>query len=208
MPLKWGFVGSVSFLSNQYQGGFIGGTGSGTLNNGYQARTIAIASATTSVYPANCIGCAPQSSPIGTTAVCPTKTLTGYTATVGCPIDPYYNASQLGETINLVAPGAVRTDRLNQFDISLKRTFKFRDKYTIEPTVQVFNLLNTNALVTQTTAVAASYGATTAAGVAQFLDPSKCGGVNAAGAAVCGLGGNASVVTNPRLMRLAIIFKF
>ena len=204
MPLKWGFVGSVSFLSNQYQGGFTGGAGSGTLNNGYLARTLSLVSATTSVYPANCVGCAPYP---GSAAACPTKASSPYPATVGCAIDPFYSTLQGGETLNLVAPGAVRTDRLNQFDVSLKRTFKFRERYRIEPTIQFFNLLNVNSIVNQGTTVAASYSATSA-GVAPYLDSSKCSGVNAAGSAVCGLGGTASTVTNPRLMRLALVFKF
>ena len=205
MPLKYGFVGSVSFLSNQYQGGFTGAGASATLNNGYLARTLAIASATTSVYPANCVGCAAAPA---TTSLCPTKATVPYVATVGCAIDPFYNALQGGETLNLVAPGQVRTDRLNQFDISLKRTFKFGEKYRLEPTLQFFNLLNTNAVVSQGTSVAASYSATSP-GVAAFLDSSRCGsGINAAGTAVCGLGGTASTITNPRIMRLAVIFKF
>jgi hypothetical protein len=43
IPIRWGFVGSFSLLSNQYQGGFAGAGGSGTLNNGYLGRTISIA---------------------------------------------------------------------------------------------------------------------------------------------------------------------
>jgi hypothetical protein len=218
-PLKWGFVGSISFLSNQYQGGFTGQTGSGTLNNGYLARTLSITS-TASVYPANCVGCAPapiasiNSTTGAATLNCPVASATtAWAPTVGCAIDPFYNTLQGGETINLASPGQVRTDRLNQFDVSLKRTFKFRDKYVIEPTIQFFNVFNTNAIVTQGVAVPAAYaapGATTAAqatkdGVAPFLDASKCGGISVAS---CGLGGTASVITNPRLMRFALIFKF
>src|SRR5207248_6535451 len=35
VPIRWGIVGAVSLYSNRYQGGFLGVTGSGTLNNGY-----------------------------------------------------------------------------------------------------------------------------------------------------------------------------
>ena len=54
---------------------------------------------------------------------------------------------QGAETIQLVAPGKVLTPRLNQLDVSFKKTFRLRDKFVIEPEVQIFNLLNSNAAV-------------------------------------------------------------
>jgi hypothetical protein len=200
MPIHWGIVGSLSFISNQYQGGFAGAGGSGTLNNGYLGRTISIASKTASVYPNGSIGVAPAL-PAGTP--CPAST-----PTVGCPIDPGFNSLQGAETINLVSPGAVRTARLNQLDLSLKRTFRFREKYVVEPTIQVFNLLNTNAAVLQSTSVSASYSATTA-GVAPFLTPQQCAASSAMSSfANCGLGGAVTTITNPRLLKLALLFRF
>jgi hypothetical protein len=124
-----------------------------------------------------------------------------------CPIDPGFNALQGSETINLVAPGQVRTPRLNQLDISFKRTFRFREKYVLEPTVQWFNLLNTNAAVAQSTALAASYSATSA-GVAPFLSSSACSGSTVGSFANCGLGGAVTTITNPRIMRVALLFRF
>jgi hypothetical protein len=199
IPIYRGFVSSLSFISNQYQGGFSGAGGTGTLNNGYLGRTITISSKTGSVYPNGSIGVAPAL-PAGTP--CPAGV-----PTVGCPIDPGFNALEGSETINLVAPGAVRTPRLNQLDLSMKRTFKFHEKYVLEPTVQVFNLLNTNAAVLQSTSVPASYSAASP-GVAPFLTHSQCGSSTVGGFANCGLGGAITTITNPRLLKVALMFRF
>ena len=202
VPLHWGFVGAVSFLSNQYQGGFTGAATTGTLNNGYLARTWSVTSGTR--YPVGCIGCDPL--PAGGTisatgapnggAACPP----GVTpkATVGCLVNT--GLLQGAESVNLVSPGQVRTPRLNQLDFSVKRVFKFREKYVVEPEVQLFNVMNTNAAVAQATAL----GSTTA----PYLAPSACAGSAVASAVNCGLGGVATTITNPRLLRLAVLFKF
>jgi hypothetical protein len=195
VPIRWGFVGSMSLLSNQYQGGFSGAGGSGTLNNGYLGRTITIASKTSSVYPNGSIGVAPAGTPCSAGPA------------VGCPIDPGFSALQGSETINLVSPGAVRTPRLNQLDLSMKRTFRFRERFVIEPTVQVFNLLNTNAAVVQSTSVSASYSATSP-GVAPFLTAKQCSSSTVGSFANCGLGGAATTITNPRILRVALLFRF
>jgi len=199
MPIRWGVVGSLSFVSNQYQGGFAGGATTGTLNDGYLARTIAISSKTASVYPNGSIGVAPAL-PAGTP--CPAGV-----PTVGCPIDPGYNSLQGAETINLVAPGAVRTARLTQLDLSVKRTFKFHEKYVVEPSAQVFNLLNTNAPVLQSTSIPASYSAASA-GVAPFLTPKQCVASPVGPFANCGLGGAVTTITNPRILKLVLLFRF
>jgi hypothetical protein len=174
IPIRWGIVGSVSLLSNLYQGSFASGT-TGAVNNGYLARTWTVTSRTT--YPAGCVGCTP-----------------------GALVDPGMSASQVSETINLVAPGQVRTPRLTQFDVSIKKTFKFRERYVLEPEAQIFNMLNSNAAVTQATALGAT--------VAPYLSPSACASSSVGGAANCGLGGAVTTITNPRLLRLALLFKF
>jgi len=199
-PIHWGFIGSASFLSNQYQGGFAGAGGSGTLNNGYLGRTISIASKTASVYPNGSIGVAP--------ALAAGATCANSGPTVGCPIDPGFNSLQGSETINLVAPGDVRTARLTQLDLSVKRAFRFRDKYVIEPGAQIFNLLNTNAPVVQSTSVSASYSATSP-GVAAFLTPQQCASSSTVGSfPICGLGGAPTTITNPRLLKFVLLFRF
>ena len=158
---------------------------------------MAISSKTSSVYPNGCVGCQ-NSVPAG--ATCAT---TG--PTVGCPIDPGYNALQGSLSVQLIPPGGYRSARLNQLDISLKRTFRIKEKYVLEPTFQLFNLLNSNAAITQSTAVPAS---TTGSGTAPFLTPQQCAGSTVASFSQCGLGGNISTITTPRLMKLALVIRF
>jgi hypothetical protein len=195
IPVKWGIVSSFSFLSNNYPGSYQqnGPAGQATVdaNNGYLPRTLSISSAKTA-YPTGCVGC--QTS-LGAGQTCVTNPVT-----VGCAIDPGYNALQGAVSVNLLAPGAYRTARLNQLDISIKRTFKLKEKYTFEPTFQLYNLLNSNAAITQSTTV----GSTTA----PFLTPSQCASSTVSSNPQCGLGGNISNITTPRIMKLALIIKF
>lgn len=193
VPVRWGIKFSASFISNNYQGTY------GDANNGYLPRTIAIASKTASVYPNGCVGC---QNALGTAQTCTTNPVT-----VGCPIDPLYNSLQGSTTINLIPPGAYRTARLNQLDISITRTFRFKEKWTLQPEFQLFNLLNSNAAISQTTSIPVN---TTSTGTAPFLTPQQCAGAGFTGAALaqCGLGGNISTITTPRLMKLALIVRF
>ncbi|MBV8902824.1 MAG: hypothetical protein JOZ22_04240, partial [Acidobacteriia bacterium] len=171
IPIHWGVVGSASFYSNRYQGGFapVGGT-SGIVNDGYLARTWTITPLTR--YPANCVGCTP-----------------------GALVDP--GLLQGAETINLVPPGRVLTPRLNQLDISLKKTIHFHERFVLEPEAQIFNILNSSAAVTESTALGSD--------TSPFLSKSAC---TSSTLANCGLGGAVTVITNPRLLRLAVLFRF
>jgi len=101
------------------------------------------------------------------------------------------------ETINLVAPGQVLTPRLNQLDVGMKKTFTIKDRLTFEPQVQAFNILNNNAAVVEATSLGAN--------AAPLLPKSACG---ASSAANCGVGGSIVTITNPRLLRVALLFKF
>jgi hypothetical protein len=57
-------------------------------------------------------------------------------------------------TVNLIAPGAVHGDRVNQFDLSLGKALRFgRTRTNLK--LEVFNLFNTNAVLTEN----ANYGA-------------------------------------------------
>jgi hypothetical protein len=104
---------------------------------------------------------------------------------------------QASETINLVAPGQVLTPRLNQVDIGLKKTFKLRERFVLEPEAQVFNVLNNNAAVTE--------AVTLGADAAPYLPKSAC---TSSSPANCGVGGPVTVITNPRLLRFAMLFRF
>src|SRR5262249_27385558 len=87
--------------------------------------------------------------------------------------------------------------RLNQFDVGLKKTIRFRERYVVEPEVQVFNILTSNVGVTEAVSLA---GDATA-----FLPKAAC---TASSPANCGLGGTVTTITNPRLLRLAMLFRF
>jgi hypothetical protein len=179
IPIHWGFVASVSFYSNRYQYAWTPSPNSagistgGVINDGYLARLWTLTSGT--VYPANCVGCTPGA------RVFPTGFVLG----------------QASESINLAAPGQVLTPRLNQLDLGMKKTFTLRERYVFEPEVQVFNLLNSNAAVTESVTLGAN--------ASPFLSKSACGGSSDA---KCGLGGAVTTITNPRLLRVALLFRF
>jgi carboxypeptidase family protein len=193
IPVKWGIIGSLSFVSLNYQGAYTANGVAQDADDGYLPRTIAIASKSTSVYPNGCVGCMPAGTACSAGAV------------VGCPIDPGFNSLEGTQTINLIPPGAYRTPRVNQLDISIQRTFKIKERWTLQPKFQLFNLLNSNAAESQTTAVPTT---TTSTGTAPFLTPQQCVGSSVASIPQCGLGGNISTITNPRLMKLALTIKF
>jgi len=179
VPIHWGLIASVSFYSNSYQYGWtpaqVGGgiSAGGAVNNGYLARTWTLTAA--SVYPKNCVGCTP-----------------------GARVFPAgFVLGQGPETINLVGPGQVRTPRLNQLDLGLKKTFTLKERFVFEPEAQVFNILNSNAAVTESTALGGD--------AAPLLPKSACG---SSAQANCGIGGTVTTITNPRLLRLALLFRF
>jgi hypothetical protein len=188
IPIHWGFVASLSLYSNHYQYTYTPSptiaanlnTG-GVFNNGYLARTWNLTANT--VYPAGCVGCTPGA------RVFPTGFVLG----------------QASETVNLAAPGQVRTPRLSQLDIGLKKTFKIRERFVFEPEAQVFNLLNSNAAVTESVSIPSSTSPTAPGNVSAFLPKSAC---SSSSAANCGLGGAVTTITNPRLLRLALLVRF
>jgi hypothetical protein len=173
-PIHWGIMGAVSFYSNRYQGNWApAGSTAGVADDGYLQRTWSINANT--VYPKNCVGCTPGA------RIFPTGTVLGQTS----------------DTIQLVPPGSVLTPRLNQLDVSIKKTFRFREKYVLEPTMQVFNILNNNAAVNESVSLTGD--------AAPLLPKSACGSGSPAN---CGLGGTVQTVTNPRLLRIALMFRF
>jgi hypothetical protein len=190
--LRWGLVASASFYSNRYQYAYTssptpGAVGQldvrtgGVINNGYLARTWNLTANT--VYPAHCVGCTP-----------------------GARIFPAgFVMGQSSENINLMAPGQVLTPRLNQLDLSLKKTIRLGERFVLEPEAQVFNVLNTNAAVAEGVAIPSATSLTASNDVSAFLPKSACTGSSLPN---CGLGGNVNTITNPRLLRLALLFRF
>ena len=129
------------------------------------------------LYPKNCVGCTPGA------RVFPTGFVLG----------------QGGQTVSLAPPMSVLTDRLTQLDLSMKKTFKFGERFRLEPTMQVFNVLNVGTATLQS----ASLGAD----AAPYLPSSACGSLATPNAA-CGLGGLVNATIPPRLIRVALLFHF
>lgn len=169
IPVKWGIVGSMALSSVRLPGyGFPTAGNAANSNNGYLARSWSITP--TTVYPTDC-NC----------------------ALAGQKVDPNLGSAfgQSSLNVQLASPGTVLTDRLNQVDIGIRKVFKFKEKYRIEPEIQWFNLTNSNAAITQVESVPAS-------GAAYSVAPFLTGG----------RGGNISFYTPPRTTRLAVQFHF
>jgi hypothetical protein len=168
VPIKWGVEASASLYSSPAFGATPGVGFTGF--EGFKTVSWTVSPAT--VYPANCVGCTP-----------------------GTRVDPGLN--QGSETITLVAPGSRLTPRLNQLDVGIRKSFRFRERFTLVGEAQVFNMTNSNAPLVESFALGTD--------AAPFLAPSACGG---SAAANCGTGGTVSSFQNPRLLRLSMQLKF
>lgn len=180
VPLRWGVEVNASLYSNPvFSTNFATNLGAGLSLagvsplsvlggnvGGYKMVNWTISSATR--YPSDC-------------TQCPADPTNGALKAV---VDP--NLKQGSETIELVAPGARLTPRLNQFDIGFRKIFKVREKWTFMGEAQIFNLFNVSTPLTE----GYSLGGT----VTPFL----------AG----GPGGAVSVIENPRMLRVNFQFKF
>ena len=91
-----------------------------------------------SVYPTGSIGARPPS-----VRDKPARANTGYW--LAAPSIRVTTRCRARPTVHTCPPGAYRTARVNQVDISIKRTFRIKEKLSLEPTFQLFNLLNSNA---------------------------------------------------------------
>jgi len=108
------------------------------------------------------------------------------------------NLKQGTEFIPLIAPGTQLTPRYNQDDLSLRRNFRIKEKYTLGGELSIFNLANQSIVLTQSESLGSS--------AAIFMTSKQCGA--AGNPTNCGLGGVPSVISNPRMFRLALQFKF
>jgi len=52
-------------------------------------------------------------------------------------------------SVSLIAPGTVFGDRLNQVDYRIAKTFKFNQNRRIQGIIDIYNLLNGSAVITQ-----------------------------------------------------------
>ena len=114
---------------------------------------------------------------------------TKYPSNCSCPtpgavVDP--GLAQGSETIMLASPGSRLTPQLNQLDIGLRRNFVIHDRWNIKAQAQIFNVLNSNVV----TAEAQTLGSS--------ITPFVKGGI----------GGTPTTILNPRMLQLAVQFKF
>jgi hypothetical protein len=105
-------------------------------------------------------------------------------STPGAIVDP--GLAQGSETIMLVAPGSRLTPQLTQLDLGIRRGFLIHERYSVKAEAQIFNFLNSNAV----TAEAQTLGSS----VTPFVKG--------------GIGGVPSAILNPRMLRLAVQFRF
>ena len=114
---------------------------------------------------------------------------TRYPANCSCPnpggiVDA--GLAQGAETIMLVAPGSRLTPRLNQLDIGVRRSFTIHDRYVVKAEGQIFNVINSNVVTSEAQTLGSS------------ITPFAKGGP----------GGVPTAILNPRMLRLAVQFKF
>jgi len=93
---------------------------------------------------------------------------------------------QGSELIPLVAPGARLTPRLNQLDIGLRKIFHPRENMILAAEGTIFNVINSNTVLTESETLGTK--------VAPYLPE--------------GIGGQPVQISNPRMLRLSLQFKF
>jgi hypothetical protein len=173
MPLKWGFQVSASLYSDPvYSTNF--------------ATNVAFNNTTSAYAPTGYFS--GQQSGFDMVNWNITST-TRYPADCNCPnpgglVDP--GLKQGSELIPLVAPGTRFTPRLNQLDMGLRRVFHPRENMTLSAEGQIFNIINSNTVLTESETLGTK--------VALYLPG--------------GLGGQPSSIANPRMLRLSLQFKF
>jgi hypothetical protein len=114
---------------------------------------------------------------------------TKYPMDCKCPnpgglVDP--GLKQGSAVIQLIPPGSRLTPRLTQFDMGVRRKFTFKERYTLMPELQVFNLMNASTVLQESQSLGSS--------VKPYL----------AGAP----GGVPSAILNPRMFRINLQFLF
>ena len=168
MPIKWGIEGSAVWQSSPE---FI--------------KYLNWDITTASRYSADCVGCNAGGLVIANVAKDPTLN----------PNGTLINAS---ERIALGDPGTRYADRLNQLDLGIKRTFKFREKLRIQAQLDVFNVMNSSTVLVETQTLGTTAKSATAAPATYSIAPFVLGGP----------GGRPTSILQARLMRLAVQFHF
>src|SRR5262249_130143 len=168
VPLKWGIEANASLYSDPvFSTNF-------TVNAGNVAQPGA-------VFLGGISGFTTVNWPITPTA--------RYPADCNCPspgglVDP--GLAQQAETIQLISPGSRLTPRLNQLDLGFRKVFRIREKYTLMGETQFFNVINSNAVLTESYTLGTS--------VKPYVEG--------------GPGGVPTSILNPRMIRINLQFKF
>ena len=180
VPLKWGFQMSSSLYADPvYSTNF--GTNLAFNNNtnvyspmayfaGQQSGfyTVNWTITPTTRYPSDCDACPRDGGNPGLKAM----------------VDP--GLKQGSELIPLVAPGSRLTPRLNQLDVGLRRIFHPREDMTLSAEGTIFNVINSNTVLTESETLGTKVG------------PYQLGGI----------GGQPVAIANPRMLRLSFQLKF
>jgi hypothetical protein len=66
--------------------------------------------------------------------------------------------TQVSQSIVVEPRGTTRLPDVNLLDVSLKKTLKFANHFTAQPSLDVFNVLNSNAIQARTTILGPAYG--------------------------------------------------
>ena len=98
----------------------------------------------------------------------------------------------------LSTPGTRYADRLNQLDLGIKRTFRFREKFRVQAQADVFNVANSHTVLVETQNLGVGAASATAPTASYSIAPFVLGGP----------GGRPTSILQARLLRLAFQFHF
>lgn len=119
-------------------------------------------------------------------------------ASLKAVVDPNLATGQT-EVIQLIAPGTRFTPRINQLDVTFRRVFRFREKYTLSGEVTMFNIINQSTAITETETIGSNNSV-------RFMSQAQCTAVG--NPTNCGIGGVPNNITLPRMFRVSTQFKF
>jgi hypothetical protein len=65
--------------------------------------------------------------------------------------------TQVTQSIVVQPRGTTRLPDVNLLDVNIKRVFKFSDRFSAQPALEIYNLLNSNAVQSRTTVLGPAY---------------------------------------------------
>ena len=182
IPLKWGFEVALAEFSGPMLGLYTYNNTANVTNTAYNAFTETVQ------------GFQGVNWTVTPTTKYPTDC---NCATPGQLVDPNIKGVA-SEVIQLVAPGTQLRPRIQQTDVTIRWGHHIREKYSIQGELTMFNMFNQSAALAQ--------GTTLGSSAKTFMDSAECSAVgNPTG---CGLGGAPTTITNPRMFRVSLQFKF